>query len=61
MGSMASLAGIIHEFHGANVESKEFHTEGTELRHRDRGEVPEILSVHSALNGSDNANGQNTP
>jgi hypothetical protein len=39
------------------LESKEFHSEGTELRHRDRGDVPEIFSLHSVLNGFDNANG----
>ena len=48
---------MIHEFHGATVESKEFHPEGTELRHRDRGEVPEVFSVYSVLHGLDNANG----
>jgi hypothetical protein len=37
------------------VDSKEFNTEGTELRHRDRGDVPEIFSVHSVLNWFDNA------
>lgn len=31
------------------MEIKEFHTEGTDLRHRDREEVSEIFSVHSVV------------
>jgi len=33
-------------------KGEEFHTEITELRHRERGEVPASFSVHSVVKGS---------
>ena len=36
---------------------KEFHTEVTEVRHRDHGEVRELFSVHSVVKWFDNTDG----
>ena len=46
---MLLLTRIIHESPGRLEKSKGFLTEVTETAHRDHGEVPEMLSVHSVV------------
>jgi hypothetical protein len=49
------LARIIHDFLGEVRKGEEFHTEITELRHRERGEAPAIFSVHSVVQEFDHS------
>jgi len=58
--SAAPLTPIIHEFPGRLEKSKEFLTEVTETTHRDHGEIPEMLYVHSVLKWFEDTDTLNT-